>query len=124
MFAWCTYLCWTLSSPQLSDPGRVRPRNEDYLGHVVPRSPAEARSHGWLFALADGVGGQRQGEVASRAAIEEVIGGFRRAAAMASHRELVMNLVQSANARVWETGLFPEPWDRVWHPPSLFVLCV
>ena len=90
---------------QLSDPGRVRPRNEDYLGHVVPRSPAEARSHGWLFALADGVGGQRQGEVASRAAIEEVIGGFRRAAAMVSHRELVMNLVQSANARVWETGL-------------------
>ena len=58
---------------QLSDRGRVRPRNEDYLGYVVPRSPAEARSHGWLFALADGVGGQRQGEVASRAAIEEVV---------------------------------------------------
>jgi serine/threonine protein phosphatase PrpC len=44
---------------QLSDPGRVRPRNEDYLGYVVFRSPAEARFHGWLFALADGVGGQR-----------------------------------------------------------------
>jgi len=94
---------------QLSDPGRVRPRNEDYVGYALPHSPAEARSHGWLFALADGVGGQRQGEVASRAAIEEVIGGFRRAAAMASHRELVMNLVQSANARVWETGLLSGP---------------
>ncbi|MGB8011574.1 MAG: hypothetical protein WCF68_08170, partial [Terriglobales bacterium] len=56
---------------ELSDPGRVRTRNEDYLGHVVPGSPAQARSHGWLFALADGVGGQRQGEVASRAAIQE-----------------------------------------------------
>jgi len=64
---------------QLSDPGTVRPRNEDYLGYVVPSSPAQARSHGWLFALADGVGGQRQGGVASRAAVEEVLGAFRRA---------------------------------------------
>jgi protein phosphatase len=89
---------------QLSDPGRVRPRNEDYLGYVLPRSPAEARSHGWLFALADGVGGQRQGEVASRAAIEEVLGGFRRSTAKASQRSLVTDIVQSANARVFETG--------------------
>jgi serine/threonine protein phosphatase PrpC len=94
---------------QLSDPGRVRPRNEDYLGYVVPRFPAEARSHGWLFALADGVGGQRQGEVASRAAIEEVLGGFRRAPDMASHRELVMSLVHSANARVFGTGALSDP---------------
>src|SRR5260370_21649487 len=93
---------------QLSDPGRVRPRNEDYVGYALPRSPAEARSHGWLFALADGVGGQRQGEVASRAAIEEVTGGFRRAAATAPHREMVMNLVQSANARVFETGVLSD----------------
>ncbi|PYX40438.1 MAG: serine/threonine-protein phosphatase, partial [Acidobacteria bacterium] len=94
---------------QLSDPGRVRPRNEDYLGYVLPRSPAEARSHGWLFALADGVGGQRQGEVASRAAIEEVQGGFRRAAAMSSQRELLMDIVQAANARVFETGALVDP---------------
>jgi serine/threonine protein phosphatase PrpC len=94
---------------QLSDPGRVRPRNEDYLGYVLPRSPAEARSHGWLFALADGVGGQRQGEVASRAAIEEVQGGFRRAAAMSSQRELLVDIVQAANARVFETGVLSDP---------------
>src|SRR2546430_12503392 len=88
---------------QLSDPGRVRPRNEDYLGHVVPRSPAEARSHGWLFALADGVGGQRQGEVASRASIEELIVGFLWVVAVVFHLELLMSLVQSPNARVLET---------------------
>jgi protein phosphatase len=89
---------------QLSDPGHVRPRNEDYLGHVLPRSAADARSRGWLFALADGVGGQRQGEVASRAAIEEVLGAFRRAEAVASHRELLKDIVQVANARVFDTG--------------------
>jgi serine/threonine protein phosphatase PrpC len=106
---------------QLSDPGRVRPRNEDYLGYALPCSPAEARSHGWLFALADGVGGQRQGEVASRAAVEEVIGGFRRAPDMASQRELVMNLVQSANARVRDAGVLSGPAES--GMASTIVIC-
>jgi protein phosphatase len=92
-----------LEFSELSDPGRVRTRNEDYLGHVVPGSPAQARSHGWLFALADGVGGQRQGEVASRAAVQEVLAGFRRAKEMALHKDLLSQLVQAANARVCET---------------------
>ena len=92
-----------LEFSELSDTGRVRTRNEDYLGHVVPGSPAHARSHGWLFALADGVGGQRQGEVASRAAVQEVLAGFRRAKEMALHKDLLSQLVQAANARVCET---------------------
>lgn len=94
---------------QLSDPGTVRPRNEDYLGYVVPSSPDQVRSHGWLFALADGVGGQRQGEVASRAAIEEVLGGFRRAPAMESHGALLNRLVQAANARICDAEAMAGP---------------
>jgi protein phosphatase len=92
-----------LEFSELSDPGRVRTRNEDYLGHVVPGSPSQARSHGWLFALADGVGGQRQGEVASRAAVQEALAGFRRAKDEAAHKDVVNQLVQSANARVCES---------------------
>ena len=88
---------------ELSDPGLVRSRNEDYVGHVVPESPSQARSHGWVFALADGVGGQRQGEVASRAAVQEVLAGFRRAKDGTSHKDLVTQLVQAANARVCES---------------------
>jgi protein phosphatase len=88
---------------ELSDVGRVRTRNEDYLGHVVPESPSQARSHGWLFALADGVGGQRQGEVASRAAVQEALAGFRRAKDGALHRDVVNAIVQAANARVCES---------------------
>jgi protein phosphatase len=94
---------------QLSDPGLVRSRNEDYLGHVLPSSPAQVRSHGWLFALADGVGGQRQGEVASRAAVEEVLGGFRRAPGMESHSTLLNRLVQAANARICDAEAMAGP---------------
>src|SRR5467141_3424042 len=90
---------------QLSDPGRVRPRNEDYVGYALPHSPAEARSHGWLFALADGVGGQRQGEVASRAAIESMLAGFQGAPGGESHAALLPRLVQKANTQVFETAL-------------------
>lgn len=92
-----------LEFAELSDSGRVRTHNEDYLGHVAPGSPAQARSHGWIFALADGVGGQRQGEVASRAAVQEVLGGFRRAKETVLHKDLLTHLVQAANARVCES---------------------
>jgi protein phosphatase len=98
-----------LEFSELSDPGRVRTRNEDYLGHVTPGSPAQARSQGWLFALADGVGGQRQGEVASRAAVQEVLAGFRRAKEMALHKDLLTQLVQAANARVCEAEAISGP---------------
>lgn len=94
---------------QLSDTGPVRPRNEDYLGYVKPSSPEQVRSHGWLFTLADGVGGQRQGGVASRAAVEEVLGGFRRAPAMEPHGPLLTRLVQGANARICETEALAGP---------------
>ena len=92
-----------LEFAELSDPGRARPNNEDYIGHVAPGSPARVRSHGWLFALADGVGGQRKGEVASRAAVQEVVAGFQRAKDGTPPKDLVNSLVQASNARVCET---------------------
>jgi PPM family protein phosphatase len=90
---------------QLSDPGKVRKENEDYLGYVLPEAQEQVRSHGWLFALADGVGGHERGEVASRAAVEMVLAGFRQAAGGESHNALLPRLVQAANTHVFETGL-------------------
>jgi serine/threonine protein phosphatase PrpC len=89
---------------QLSDPGRVRGHNEDYLGHSAPDSPERARTHGWLFALADGVGGQDRGEVASRAAVESLLEGFQSAAGAELLTTLMPRLVQTANARVLDTA--------------------
>lgn len=89
---------------QLSDPGLVREHNEDYLGHAVPSAPAQVRSHGWLFALADGVGGQDRGEVASRAAVESLIGGFFTSPPGELLTGLLPRLVQAANTKVLETA--------------------
>jgi PPM family protein phosphatase len=89
---------------QHSDCGRVRGHNEDYLGSVVPATLEEARTHGWLFALADGVGGHERGEVASRMAVEAMVEGFRSAPRGEPLGPLLSRLVQSANARVLDAG--------------------
>lgn len=89
---------------QLTDLGRVRQGNEDYLGYVEPASPEEASSRGWLFAVADGVGGQDRGEVASRTAIESIVSDFREAPRGEPHASLLQSLVRRANTCVLDAG--------------------
>src|ERR1022692_4556165 len=98
-----------LEFAQASDCGRVRGHNEDYVGCVLPEVPEQGHTHGWLFALADGVGGQEKGEVASRTAVETLLAGFRRAARGEQLRSLLPRLVQAANEKVYETGLAAKP---------------
>jgi len=94
---------------QLSDPGKQREHNEDYLGHVAPGSPARARSHGWLFVLADGVGGSEKGEIASRAAVEYLTAGFGEASPSEGLSALLMRLAQEANVQIYQTGRAHSP---------------
>ncbi len=94
---------------QRSDPGLLREHNEDCLGCVAPETPEDARSRGWFFALADGVGGQDRGEVASGLAIENLLGGFRKAVRGEPLATLLPNLVQTANSRVFEAALTARP---------------
>ena len=102
-----------LEFAELSDVGLTRERNEDFLGHVVPSSPEHVQSQGWLFALADGVGGQERGDVASRLAIETVLSGFRKIPKGIMHVSLLPKLVQEANQAVFDegnaAGLQPDP---------------
>lgn len=93
----------------LTDVGRVRANNEDYFGQAVPDSPERARSHGWLFVLADGVGGHNQGEVASRITVETVLSGFRSSPAVNSFEPFLLRLVKEANSEVCEAGIAAGP---------------
>ena len=89
---------------ELTDCGLSRGHNEDSLGHSIPSSPAQVQSQGWLFAIADGVGGQENGEVASRLAIETVVSGFRKIPKGIMHVSLLPRLVQEANSAVYDAG--------------------
>jgi protein phosphatase len=98
-----------LEFAQLSDTGRTREHNEDFLGYVQPASPAQAQAHGWLFVVADGVGGQDLGEVASRLAVDSLLGNFRKSVGGESHLSLMRRLVQAANHEVYERGRSASP---------------
>jgi serine/threonine protein phosphatase PrpC len=93
---------------QASDPGKVRTNNEDALGSFIPSSRHQVRSHGFLFAVADGVGGMDLGEVASSTAISVVTEGFEKAQADTMLIALMPRLVQHANAAVHDCRLAPQ----------------
>ena len=93
---------------QASDFGKVRTNNEDSLGSFVPASRQQARSHGFLFVVADGVGGLDLGEVASATAISVITESFARAQPGAMLISLLPKLVQQANAAVHDCTLAKE----------------
>jgi protein phosphatase len=93
---------------QASDFGKVRTNNEDSMGSFLPGSRQQARSHGYLFAVADGVGGMDLGEVASATAVSVLTGEFPKAQAGSMLNSLLPRLIQQANAAVHDCALAPE----------------
>ncbi len=53
-----------------TDTGLVRDHNEDFVSYHEPSDAAEEKANGWLYIVADGVGGADAGEVASELASE------------------------------------------------------
>jgi protein phosphatase len=99
---------------QASDPGKVRKNNEDAMGAFIPASRHQARSHGFLFAVADGVGGLDLGEVASAKAVSVVTEEFAKAQAGTMLISLLPRLVQYANAAVHDCTLAERKWPPRW----------
>lgn len=97
---------------QATSPGTVRTNNEDCVGYFQPRSRQEGRSRGWLFVLADGVGGADFGEVASTKAVQVLCDGFAEGQENTSLLSLLPRLIQHANAAVHDEGLARERRGR------------
>ena len=93
---------------QASDFGKVRTNNEDAMGSFIPATRSQARSHGFLFAVADGVGGLDLGEVASATAISVLTEQFAKAQADSMLISLLPKLIQQANTAVHDRRLETE----------------
>ncbi len=93
---------------EASDPGKVRTNNEDAMGSFIPSSRHQARSHGYLFVVADGVGGLDLGEIASSTAVSVMVREFEKAPPGAMLISLLPRLVQHANAAVHDRTLAQE----------------
>src|SRR3982750_3741250 len=77
-------LSWALRS----EPGDVRPHNEDFGGAFAPTIPDDAWDRGPLFVVCDGLGGPAAGEVASRTAVEASLGAWTGGSPSAPHKDI------------------------------------
>jgi PPM family protein phosphatase len=92
-------LSWAL----VSDPGKVRPHNEDFAGAYAPTTPDDSWDRGPLWVLADGMGGHSAGEVASRLAVETLLAQWGKGTPSAPATAL-RNGVRAANGAVFDAG--------------------
>ncbi|GJM42964.1 MAG: hypothetical protein DHS20C20_32460 [Ardenticatenaceae bacterium] len=80
-----------------TDPGRVRDHNEDFVAYWEPSNQDEEEKNGWLYIVADGVGGADAGEVASEMTTERTIDHFRAHADEPDWGQRLVNAMQTAN---------------------------
>ncbi len=79
-----------------TDTGQVRGHNEDYIFTLEPQTSEEAGQNGWLYIIADGVGGADAGEVASEYATERMVLHYQNNV-NADWGERIIDAMQAAN---------------------------
>src|SRR5215472_2823382 len=89
---------------QLSSAGAVRDHNEDYLLFCEPGEFEAAQKPGSLAILADGVGGEGNGDVASRLAAETALGVFKEASPETPASDLVRGIFDAAATKVFQAA--------------------
>ena len=93
-------LAWAMRS----EPGDVRPHNEDCAGVFAPTIPDDAWDRGPLFIVCDGLGGHAAGEVASRTAVDAGLEHWKGGSPGAPHQAL-RNAIRAANVAVFDAAL-------------------
>jgi len=88
----------------ITHPGRKRPYNQDFVDYFEPSTPEDLGASGGLYIVADGVGGESQGEVASRYAVQKVIYEYFRQPGVNPGDRLTRLIQQAGN----EINLFAE----------------
>ncbi|HXD00497.1 MAG TPA: protein kinase [Verrucomicrobiae bacterium] len=87
---------------QLSSAGTVRDHNEDYVAFWQPDDFELLQGLGSLAVLADGVGGMRNGDIASRMAAETAVEIFKQAKPETSVNDLVREIFDQAANKVFQ----------------------
>jgi PPM family protein phosphatase len=86
-----------IESANLSDPGRKRQNNEDFIASFEPEDADELSTSGCLYIVADGVGGAIKGEKASRYAAQKVLFEYYRHPELPVDERLRVSMRQAGN---------------------------
>jgi protein phosphatase len=88
----------------LTDTGQSRAQNQDFVALEIPGRREALRAKGALYLLADGMGGYRAGDVASRQTAETVTSAYY-ADPQTDVAKSLTQAVQAANLAVYESAL-------------------
>jgi serine/threonine protein phosphatase PrpC len=105
----------SITFAQRTDIGRKRSSNEDSALSFLPEDPQLLAKKGALFIVADGLGGQTQGEVASQLTVSIIRDAYYHNAGDDIGVAL-RQAVEQANARIYQENLskFPQPFpDKI-----------
>ncbi|NWJ45419.1 MAG: Stp1/IreP family PP2C-type Ser/Thr phosphatase [Chloroflexi bacterium] len=96
----------------LTDVGRKREHNEDYLGDLLIKGepafdPRKVEEKGHLFAVADGMGGYAAGEVASELAINTLFDRYYNGPTSGRLDNDLMQAIITTNTEVYKAGTEP-----------------
>lgn len=83
-----------------TDQGQIRGHNEDFVAYKEPANADEAARNGWLYIVADGVGGADAGEVASEFATERTIHNYLADNETADWGNRLYSAMQKANTEL------------------------
>src|SRR5581483_8052768 len=89
---------------QISSVGAVRDHNEDFIAFWEPEDFNLRQNVGSIAILADGVGGEGNGEIASRLAAETALAAFKEAKPETSPANLVRQIFDDCSAKVFQAG--------------------
>jgi PPM family protein phosphatase len=93
----------------LTDPGPNRETNEDSIGEFAPSDPLALQRKGYLYVVADGLGGHSAGEVASSSAVATLGEEYYSPSNHTRIEPALRQAVQAANMRIHElTNRNPE----------------
>lgn len=83
-----------------TDIGRVHDHNEDFITCWEPKTVEDEQRHGWLYIVADGVGGAEAGEIASQFASEKVLATYLAGDTAAERGERLRQAMLLANTEL------------------------
>jgi len=86
-----------------TDRGLKREHNQDSYACWIPDAPEVLERQGVLLVVADGMGGARAGDVASRLAVETVVDSYQRA--QGSVLTALSQAIEAANEKVYGENL-------------------
>jgi protein phosphatase len=91
-----------VSAAAVSDTGRVRNNNEDFVAYRVPEQSTREAAFGSLFIVCDGVGGGVSGEVASEQAGQCILNAYYDSHVDQPPPARLLDAVRRANLEVYQ----------------------